>query len=540
MIKNDIHSGKEFKEKLLAGIHKVSSAVSSTLGAKGQTVIIQKEFQIPHITKDGVTVAKAIELKDNIENIGAKLIKQASEQTNREAGDGTTTSTLLASSMVGEGYKYVTAGVDSNAIRRGMEKTTKMIVKELEGMSKEITTEEEIKAVANVSANGDKELSDIVSEALTIAGKDGIIMVENSPDDVTYFEKHDGYSIDRGFHSPYFSTDMNKFECVYENASILLVNGNLDSVQPLTTLLNEVSSKGEKLCIFCDAVTQEVLQIFIQNKMRGVINCCLIKNDGFGQTKLDILNDIAIITGTKVFNTDTGDDFTKIKSTDLGTAKKIVADRDKTTILKTDKIDAELITTRVATLQDKVKDTSSAHEKKTLEKRIAKLSGGIGVIFVGASTETELKEKKDRLDDATNATKSALDSGVVTGAGLALYKLSEEITPDETFTNEELFGFKVIMSAIKQPAKVILKNAGLEASVILNKIVESEFELKYDVRKDEYLKSDDISIIDPTKVVKYALIYASSTASLILTSNFAVVTEDQPDMDLLERSSGVL
>lgn len=542
MRKNEIYSGLEMKKKLLAGIMKVSDAVSSTLGARGRTVMIEQEFGVPHITKDGVTVAKSIHLKEPIENVGAKLIRQASEMTNREAGDGTTTSTLLASEMIKEGMKFVASGVDPNAIRRGIEKVIVNIIEDIKAESREIKDSDEIMNVALISSNGDQVISRVVTEALDKVGKDGIIMVENSSDDRTYFETHEGYNFDKGFFSPFFSTDMTKYECVMEGANVLLINGDISEVQTLAPLLSECAQKGKKLVIFTDNVGNETLQIFVQNKMRGVISCCLVKNDGYGQSRLDFLEDMSAVTGAKVFSKDMGDDFSKITMKDLGIVKKIIVDRDKTTILRHEALDDSIITPRIEALKSRLTTIESAFEKKKIEERIAKLQGGIGVIFVGAVTEAELKERKDRLDDAINATRSAIQEGIVCGGGAFLLKLSELMTEsnvDENIEGDEIYGFKILKKVLQAPLKKIVENSGRSGDVIAEKIIDSDFKLKYDARNDVMVDYDDPKIIDPTKVVRLALTHASSTACLILTSDYCVVFEEEfPDM--MERSGGGL
>lgn len=541
MRKNEIFSGSEMKQRLLVGIKKVADAVTSTLGAKGQTVIIEQEFGVPHITKDGVTVAKSIYLKDPIENVGARLIRQASEMTNREAGDGTTTSTLLASEMIIEGMKFISSGVDSNAIRRGIEKTTQNIIEDIKLESREIKDKSEIMNVAMISSNGDNVISSVVTDALDKVGKDGIIMVENSSDEKTRFEVHEGYNFDKGFLSPYFSTDMTKFECVMENANVLLIDGDISEVTTLAPILTECAQKGKKLVIFCDSLGNEALQIFVQNKMKGVISVCLIKNDGYGQGKIDFLEDISAITGAKIWCKERGDDFKNITPNGLGIVKKIISDRDKTTILKHDNVGQEKIDTRISTLREKVKTIESSFEKKKYEQRIAKLIGGIGVIYVGASTEAELKERKDRLDDTINATRSAVQEGIVSGGGSLLLKLSYLMAEynKDNIEGDEIYGFKILKKVLESPIRKIVENSGRSGDVIINKIIESDFKLKYDAREDKMIDFDDPKIVDPTKVVRLALLHASSTAVLVLTSNHCIVFEEaMPDM--MERMGGQL
>lgn len=541
MRKNEIYSGIEMKQKLLAGIKKVSDAVTSTLGAKGQTVIIEKEFQVPHITKDGVTVAKSINLKDPIENMGAKLIKQSSEQTNKEAGDGTTTSTLLAFEMIKEGYKLIQSGVNPQDIRKGIEKTVKTVLEKIKEASSEISSKEQMKEIALVSSNGDEEISEIVASAFADIGKSGIIMIENSPDETSYFKKEEGYSMESGIISQHFTTNKEKGEAILEDVDVLVIEGELTEVNSMSAMLSQCAQKGRRLAIFCDGASNEVMQIFVENKMRGVLSVALIKTPGFGQSKSDILDDIAVMTGTRTYSKTLGDDFTQIRVENLGMAKKIVSSRDETTILKHPDVAPAPIEERVAVLREGL-DTNSQFSKRKLEERVAKLAGGIGIYYVGAIVESELKEKRDRVEDTINSVRASLEEGVVCGGGCTLLKIANELEEsDVELSNEERYGYSIIKKSLCKPFQKIISNAGLSAEVFMEDIIRSKFQKKYDVRKSRWLKWEDGEICDPTKVVRLTVAHSSSTAGVVLTSNHLVVfEEDFPSADFLERSSGIV
>lgn len=528
MRKNDVYSGRDYKERLLSGIEKVAKSVTSTLGAKGRTVIIEKDFQTPHITKDGVTVAKAINLKDPIENIGARLITQASEHTNKEAGDGTTTSTLLAYGIIKEAQKYIASGADANAIRRGMEKTLGYIVDTIKGDSTKIENREDVFNIAMVSSNGDKEISDIVADCFMKVGASGIVSVDNATYNETTLEIQEGYSVDRGYMSHHFANNADKTECVLEDSYVFVLEGSFE-LNAVAPILDQVSRSAKPLVMFVDTLPPEILKVFVENKLNGAITVNLVQNDGIGQEKVDIREDIATLTGTQVYSQRAGHKLQDLKLVNLGRAKKVVSQRESTKIFIHDSVPTEKINERVALIQEFINTTNNVAEKKKAEKRVAKIKDGIAVIYVGAHTDTELKEKKDRVDDCVSAVRASLQEGVVIGGGVELLKVSRDIkyTHIDMSGDEEL-GKKILQDVLRMPFLKIMENGGKNGEVCASQVDLHSYHGVFDIRENKLVLLDHgCNIFDPTKVVRLAVINAVYTAGVIITSEYCIGMEEQ-------------
>lgn len=530
MNKNEIHSGKLMQEKILTGVNKVSDAVGSTLGPSGLNVVIEKEFMIPHVTKDGVTVAKSIVLEDRVENIGAQLIREASEKTNKDAGDGTTTATVLAQSMINKGATYIGSGANGVHLRNGLMKLTDAVVKQIDEMGVEIGDDEEmLKNVAMVSSNNDVEIAETVCEAIQKIGKDGIIEIEGSPTLKTKFEIHDGYQIEKGWLVPHFVTDINQMECVFENPAVLVCDDSVLSFEPYIPVFKDVLAKGRPFVIIADKFSNEFAQKAIQAKIDQSLPICLIQAPALGSDKKEVLDDLALIMGTKVCNKETTE-LLELRAEHLGVVSKILVKQNETTFFQNNDIASPLIADRVSMLKARLADSKSLLEQKGLKKRIAKLMGGIGVIYVGAVTEGELKEKKDRFDDALSATRASLDEGIVAGGGTALLNVDiARLASEIKLVGDEVLALKILETALQEPFRKIVGNCGrTDADVLINKMRETGS--KWDARAEVYLPLSDNSVIDPKKVTKKAFQNAISVAGTILTMNSAItIIEDKED-----------
>jgi len=530
MNKNEIHSGKLMQEKIMTGVNKVSDAVGSTLGPSGLNVVIEKEFMIPHVTKDGVTVAKSIVLEDRVENIGAQLIREASEKTNKDAGDGTTTATVLAQSMINSGAKFIGSGANGVHLRNGLMKLSDAVVEQIDAMGVEIGDDKEmLKNVAMVSSNNDAEIADTVCEAIEKIGKDGIIEIEGSPTLKTKFEVHDGYQIEKGWVSGYFVTDINRMECVFENPAVLICNDSVMSFEPYIPLLKDVLQKGRPFVVVADKFSNEFIHKAIQAKLEQSLPICLIQAPALASDKKEILDDLALIMGTQVCNKDTTE-MSQLRAEHLGSVSKIVVKELETTFFQNEGVNQSIIVDRVNLLKTRLEDSNSAFEKKNLKKRIAKLMDGVGVIYVGAVTEGELKEKKDRFDDAVSAIRASLDEGIVSGGGTALLNVDiAKLASEVELSGDEVLALKILETALQAPFRKIVGNCGrTDADVIINKMKENN--TKWDARAETYLPMTDNSVIDPKKVTKKAFQNAVSVAGTILTMNSAVtIVEDKED-----------
>jgi len=510
------------RKSLLKGLNALADAVIVTLGPKGRFVTIAEEFGSQRVTKDGVTVAKEVSLKDPVQNVGAKMIVEAATKTNDKAGDGTTTATLLAKVIANEGFRYVMSGVNPMDLKKGLEKGLTAIVDDLQKQAKEISTKEEIAQVATISANNDKELGDLIAEVMHKVGKDGVITVEEGQsfnDETNYV---DGMQFDKGYVSSYFITNTDKLETVLEDVHILITDKKISNVQDITPVLEKVLQAGNKpLMIIADDVDGQALTTLVLNKLRGVIKVVAVKAPGFGDRRKEMLKDIAALTGGQVITDELGRTFESVELTDLGHAKKIICTRDNTTIVDGSG-DKAIIDARVTEIKKQIEVASSDYDKEKLQERLAKLSGGVAVIKVGAASETALKEKKDRIEDALNATRAAIEEGIVSGGGVAFVDAIEALEKVKVENKDQEAGLEILRKALKSPVRQIAINAGVEAGVVEANTGKGK---GYDAKNDRYVVMVDEGIIDPVKVSRLAITYAVSVATMILTTEAVIVEE---------------
>ena len=521
----EIFFSDKARNGLFEGVTKLADAVKVTMGPRGRNVLIQKSYGAPHITKDGVSVAREIELQDTLENMGAQLVKEVASNTADEAGDGTTTATVLAHSIFKEGLRNITAGANPIEVKRGMDKASAAIIEELKKISKEVKDKKEIAQVATISANSDSVIGDLIAEAMDRVGKDGVITVEEAKGINDDLEVVEGMQFDRGYISPYFVTNTEKMTCELESPIILLTDSKLTSLKDLVPMLEQVQQSGRPLLIIADDIEGEALSTLVLNKLKGVLNITAVKAPGFGDRKKEMLKDIAILTGATLITEELGLTLEKATLADLGHAARVVIDKDNTVIVD-GKGDANAVAARVNEIKTQVASTTSEYDKEKLQERLAKLSGGVAVIKVGAATETEMKEKKDRVDDALSATKAAVDEGIVIGGGAALIKASQAVKLD--LKEDEAVGAEIILRAVFAPMKQIAQNAGFDAGVVADKIANStEANLGFNAATGEYVDMLEAGIIDPLKVERVALQNATSVASLLLTTEATV--SDTPE-----------
>ncbi len=515
---------EDARQAILRGVNKLADAVKVTLGPRGRNVVIEKKFGSPTITKDGVTVAKEIELKDELENAGAQMVREVASKTSDTAGDGTTTATVLAQAIYREGIKNVTAGANPMEVKRGIEIAVKAAVDAVDKMAKPVEGKD-IAHIGSISANNDEEIGGIIAKAMDNVGKDGVITVEEARGLETVLEVVEGMQFDRGYLSPYFVTDPERMEAVLENAKILIYEKKISSMKDLLPLLEQVARQGKPLLIIAEDVEGEALATLVVNKLRGTLNVAAVKAPGFGDRRKAMLEDIAILTGGRLISEDIGVKLENVKWEDLGDAKRVTIDKDNTTLVTDtdDKARKEAIAGRVKQIRQQIEDTTSDYDREKLQERLAKLVGGVAVIKVGAATETEMKEKKARVEDAMHATKAAVEEGIVAGGGVALLRAIaavEKVKGDE----DTKVGVNVIRRALEEPFRQIVFNAGKEASVILNEVKQKGGNWGYDARTDKVVDMIAEGIIDPAKVTKQALLNASSIAGLMLTTE-ALVSE---------------
>jgi chaperonin GroEL len=513
----------EGRAALLRGVNIMASAVKATMGPKGRNVVIDKKFGSPTITKDGVTVAKEIELKDNYEDMGAQMIKEVASKTSDIAGDGTTTATVLAQAIVRDGLKNVTAGANPMGLKRGIDKAVEVVVAELKKMSKSTKDKKEIAQVASIASNNDKTIGDLVAEAMEKVGKDGVITVEESKSADTVLDVVEGMQFDRGYLSPYFVTDPERMEVVLEDALILIYEKKLSVMKDMLPLLEQVAHSSKPFLIVAEDVEGEALATLVVNKLRGTLRTAAVKAPGFGDRRKAMLEDIAILTGGKAITEDLGIKLENIKLEDLGKAKKVVIDKDNTTIIdgagKTATIEG-----RIKQIRAQIEETTSDYDREKLQERLAKLAGGVAVIKVGAATETAMKEKKARVEDALNATRAAVEEGIVAGGGVALLRASTAIDALKVEGDEKV-GAMIVKRALEEPIRQIVENAGLEGSVVVEKVkAEKVVTRGFDAESLEFVDMIQAGIIDPTKVERVALENAASVASLLLTTE-ALITD---------------
>ena len=510
----------EARQKILAGVEKLSTAVSSTLGPSGRNVILDKKFGSPQITKDGVTVAKEIELPDPFENMGAQMVKEVASKTNDVAGDGTTTATLLAEAIYREGLKNLTAGANGMALKRGIDKATAAVVEAIAKLSKKVKSADEIAQVATLSANGDAEIGKMISEAMDKVGKEGTITVEEAKTLDSSLDVVEGMQFDKGYLSPYFVTDAESMECELENPFILLFEKKISSLQDMLPLLQTVAKSGRPLMIIAEDVEGEALATLVVNRLRGTFQVCAVKAPGFGDRRKAILEDIAILTGGTLVSEDIGVKLENVGVDMLGRAKKVVVDKDNTTIVEGLGKSSD-IKARVEQIKKQIEDTTSDYDREKLQERLAKLAGGVALIKVGAATEAAMKEKKDRVDDALHATRAAVEEGIVPGGGVAYLRAQKAIDALK-LEGDEAVGASIIARAIEAPLRKLVDNAGLEAALVIANVKKATGNNGYNVRTGEYVDLFKDGVVDPAKVTRSALQNAASIAGLLLTTDCMV------------------
>ena len=510
----------EARQKILAGVEKLSNAVTSTLGPSGRNVILDKKFGSPQITKDGVTVAKEIELPDPFENMGAQMVKEVASKTNDVAGDGTTTATLLAESIYREGLKNLTAGANAMALKRGIDKATAAVVDAIAKQSKKVKTADEIAQVATLSANGDEEIGKMISEAMDKVGKEGTITVEEAKTLESTLDVVEGMQFDKGYLSPYFVTSPEDMECELENPFILLFEKKISNLQDMLPLLQSVAKTGRPLMIIAEDVEGEALATLVVNKLRGTFQVCAVKAPGFGDRRKAILEDIAILTGGRLISEDIGVKLESVQLTDLGRAKKVVVDKDNTTIVEGLGKSAD-IKARTEQIKKQIEETTSDYDREKLQERLAKLAGGVALIKVGAATEAAMKEKKDRVDDALHATRAAVEEGIVAGGGVAYLRAQKAIEALK-LEGDEAVGAGIIARAIEAPLRKLVNNAGQEAALVVANVKKATGTNGYNVRTGEYTDLLKAGVVDPAKVTRSALQNAASIAGLLLTTDCMV------------------
>lgn len=528
MAAKDIHFSDAARNELFEGVKKLADAVKVTMGPRGRNVLIQKSFGAPNITKDGVSVAREIELKNTIENMGAQLVKEVASKTADEAGDGTTTATVLAYSIFKEGLRNITAGANPIEVKRGMDKAANAIIEELKKIAKEVKDKKEIAQVATISANSDETIGNLIAEAMEKVGKDGVITVEEAKGIVDELEVVEGMQFDRGYLSPYFITDSERMETVMDNPYILLTDKKITNLKDILPVLEGIQQSGRPLLIIAEDVEGEALATLVVNKLRGVLNIAAVKAPGFGDRRKAMLQDIAALTGGTVISEEVGRTLESATVADLGQAARVVIDKDNTTIVD-GKGDKAAVEARIKEIKIQIENTTSDYDREKLQERLAKLSGGVAVIKVGAATETEMKEKKDRVDDALSATKAAVEEGIVIGGGAALIRAASKVKLD--LCGDEAIGADIIMRAIKAPMKQIAENAGFDSGVVVNAVLSAENEnIGFNAATGEYVDMIEAGIIDPVKVERVALQNATSVASLLLTTEATVseIKEDKP------------
>ncbi|MDR2860588.1 MAG: chaperonin GroEL [Elusimicrobiota bacterium] len=523
----------EARRAMKAGVDKLANAVKVTLGPKGRYVVLDKKFGSPTVTNDGVTIAKEIELEDPFENMGAQLVKEVASKTNDIAGDGTTTATVLAQSIINEGLKNITAGANANHIKRGIEKAVAAVVEEIKKTAKQVKNKEEIAQIASISAS-DKEIGSLIADAMDKVGKDGVITVEEGKSSETTLDVVEGMQFDRGYLSPYFATDTERMQAILEDAYIIITDKKLSSMQEILPLLEKVVQQGKPFMIIAEDIEGEALTTLVLNKIRGTLKVIAVKAPGFGDRRKEMLGDIAILTGGTVISEETGLKFDSATIDMLGQAKRVVVDKENTTIVsglgEKKEIDA-----RISQIRKQIEDTKSDYDKEKLQERLAKLVGGVAVINVGAATESEMKTKKFKVEDALNATRAGVEEGIVVGGGVALLKAQSVVEKVKALDEDEATGIAIVSKALEGPVRMIVENAGLEASVVVDKIKNSkEPSFGYDADTNQYVDLIKAGIVDPAKVTRSALENAASIAALILTTETLVtdIPEKGPKMPM--------
>ena len=522
-----IKFGEDARKSLLEGVNKLADTVKVTLGPKGRNVVLDKSFGAPLITNDGVTIAKEIELEDKFENMGARLVKEVATKTNDVAGDGTTTATVLAQSMIKEGVRNVAAGSDPMAIKRGIDKAVNTAVEGLKEISSTVNGKEDIARVASISANNE-EIGNLIADAMEKVSKDGVITIEESKTSNTELNVVEGMQFDKGYLSPYMATDTEKMEAVLDNPYILITDKKISNIQEILPLLESLMQESGKLLIICDDMEGEALSTLILNKLRGVLNVVAVKAPGFGDKRKAMLEDIAVLTGGEVITSDLGLELKDTTIAQLGKAKQVKVQKENTIIVD-GAGDKQQIADRVGQIKAQINETQSDYDKEQLQERLAKIAGGVAVIGVGAATEVEMKDKKLRIEDALSATKAAVEEGIVSGGGTALINVIPKVSKlVDTLENGEKLGAQIVLKALEEPVKQIAVNAGLEPAVIVNKVKESEAGIGFDAANEQYVDMKKVGIVDPTKVTRSALQNAASIASMVLTTESLVTDAPEP------------
>ena len=531
MAAKDVQFGNEVRQKMVSGVNTLANAVRVTLGPKGRNVVVDRAFGGPHITKDGVTVAKEIELKDKFENMGAQMVKEVASKTNDVAGDGTTTATVLAQAIVAEGMKYVTAGMNPTDLKRGIDKAVAALVEELKNIAKPCDTSKEIAQVGSISANSDEQVGAIIAEAMEKVGKEGVITVEDGKSLENELDVVEGMQFDRGYLSPYFINDAEKQIAALDNPFVLLFDKKISNIRDLLPVLEQVAKASRPLLIIAEDVEGEALATLVVNNIRGILKTVAVKAPGFGDRRKAMLQDIAILTGGVVISEEVGLSLEKATLDDLGQAKRIEIGKENTTIIDGFG-DAAQIEARVAEIRQQIETATSEYDKEKLQERVAKLAGGVAVIKVGAATEVEMKEKKDRVEDALHATRAAVEEGVVAGGGVALLRARAALENLHTGNADQDAGVQIVLRAVESPLRQIVANAGGEPSVVVNKVLEGRGNYGYNAGSGEYGDMIEMGVLDPAKVTRSALQHAASIAGLMLTTDcmIAEIPEEKPAM----------
>ena len=532
-----IEFNSDARAKLKAGVDALANAVKVTLGPKGRNVVIGKPFGSPHITKDGVSVAKQIELKDPIENLGAQMVKEVASKTAGDAGDGTTTATVLAQALVNAGLKVVAAGSNPIDLKRGMDKAVAVVVDELKTLSQEVGSDsDKIKQVGSISANNDETIGGLIAEAMKVVGKDGVITVEEAKGTETEIKTVEGMQFDRGYLSPYFVTNSEKLTCEMDNPLILIVDKKISSMKELLPILEQVVQTGQSLVIIAEDVDGDALGTLVVNRIRGALKIVAVKAPGFGDKRKEMMEDIAVLTGGEVISDERGTKLSEATLESLGSCEKIEITKDKTTIIG-GQGEAADIQSRITNLRVSIENTTSDYEKEKLQERLAKLAGGVAVLYIGAPTETEMKEKKDRVDDALSATRAAVEEGIVPGGGVALIRCQASLDRVGTRNPDEKIGVDIVRKALEAPLYQIVSNAGGNGDVVVHFVKEGVSAYGYNARTNEYGDMLEMGVIDPTKVTRTAIENAVSIASMLLMTECVIVDEpkedDEPQMPMM-------
>lgn len=525
----DIRFSSEARNALKAGVDKLANVVKVTLGPRGRNVVIEKKFGGPTTTKDGVTVAKEVELEDYMENMGAQMIKEVASKTSDVAGDGTTTATVIAQAIIHEGLKNVAAGANPMDVKRGIDAAVKVVVEELKAQSKELPGKTEIAQVAKISANNDPEIGDLIADAMEKVGKDGVITVEEAKSTDTSLEVVEGMQFDRGYLSPYFITDSESMETVLEDVYLLIHDKKISNMKDLLPILEKVSQAGKSLLIVAEDLEGEALATLVVNKLRGTIKVCAVKAPGFGDRRKEMLQDVAVVTGGTVISEDQGYKLENATISYLGEAGRVVIDKDNTTIVSGSG-EVDMIKARINEIKVQVEKSSSDYDKEKLQERLAKLSGGVAVLNIGAATEIEMKEKKARVEDALHATRAAVEEGIIPGGGVALLRAIPKLKKMK-ISDDKMIGVRIVMRSLEEPVRQIAANAGHEPSIVIQKILEGKGDFGFDANKEEYVNMIDAGVIDPTKVTRVAVENAASIAGLMLTTE--AIIADIPEKEAM-------